>query len=85
MSLVEEQLRFLLSQAPLMDAPKSDRDFMNLRVKFAYIHPKTATKVPAILVSIRQEKNPNGQWILTELMPEGGVIYSPNPMPGAKS
>lgn len=78
------QAEFLLKQAPLMNAPSSDFDFMNLRTKYAYIHPKSAGKVPRILASIRQEKNPNGQWILTDLVPEGGVIYSPNLMPGVK-
>lgn len=76
--LVElEQVKWLLTQCPLMNAiavnPQAYSARMpNMRV---YINPKTYRKMASSLVAPRQ-------WVLTELLPEDGMICSPKNMPG---
>lgn len=88
MSIVENQLRFLLSQAPMLDAPTDLGAAAHSVTKFAYVHPKTfatftkgaySPKSSAPYVQIRPSPT---KWIITTLMPEGVVIYTSNPLPG---
>lgn len=84
-----EQLKFLLSQAPIIEAPMTDYEFRSrLRastIAFAYVNPKTVQFLfdvgkpvpPYIKIPTSATK-----WVLTEWMPVGTVIFSPNAMPG---
>jgi hypothetical protein len=83
-----DQLKFLLSQAPMIEIPK-DADARRLAssvTKYAYVHPTTFTKATGIEGSATTPYSvifPSPTiWVRTELMPEGCVIYSPNAMPG---
>ena len=80
-----DQLKFLLSQAPMIDWQP---DFPQRSITpYAYVHPKTLASAPAA----RWEAPGNSyvtfppfptKWLLTSLMPEGRVIFSPNVFPG---
>lgn len=79
-------LEFLLSQAPMIDAPTSLFQAEHAVKKFAYIHPKTLAK---IMMNTFPNKAPYvilypspTRWVCTTLMPEGRVIYSSNTVPG---
>lgn len=86
-----KQLKFLLSQAPMIDAPKTLGAAAHSVTKFAYVHPKTFAKfaqnppatqdmhTPATHFYIRPSST---KWFVTTLMPEDVVIYTPNAMPG---
>lgn len=85
------QLKFLLESAPMIDAPVDKFAVMAVRSPFAYIHPKTLAKYSTTqnisrpdLVYARFAPSPT-KWVLTHLMPEGRVIYSPNPLPGLEN
>jgi len=82
------QLKFLLSQALMIDAPTDRFNASLATTRFAYIHPKTLAKAsggdciikhttPYVLLSPSPTR-----WVSTSLMPEGRVIYTPNPLPG---
>ena len=86
--VVENQLRFLLSQAPMIDAPADLFNAGRAVTKFAYVHPKTfaaftkgayAPKSSAPYVQISPSRT---KWVITTLMPEKVVIYTSNPLPG---
>ena len=86
--VVENQLRFLLSQAPMIDAPADLFNAGRAVTKFAYVHPKTfaaftkgayAPKSSAPYVQISPSRT---KWVMTTLMPEKVVIYTSNPLPG---
>ena len=78
--LVENrQLGFLLKQAPILQPPTDLVRIMGISVKYAYIHPTTIARIDPLGLLI--EKHP-ARWVVTPLMPEGGVIFSPNEMPG---
>lgn len=74
-----EQRKWLLSIAPMIEVPAGEREFVcRGRSPFGYIHPKTFAK-----------QNPAGKktftkWIVTSLMPEDRVIFSPFPLPGTE-
>lgn len=83
------QLKFLLSQAPMIDAPTSRDRFATSRTPFAYIHPKTLAKnspdaacnITHGRLVIRVPGSPTN-YVVTSLMPENRIIYTPNPIPG---
>ena len=86
--VVAKTVSFLLSQAPMMDAPDSLERAAHSVTRFAYVHPKTfakftrgaySPKTGAPYVQIRPSPT---KWVLTTLMPEDRVIYTPNPIPG---
>ena len=83
-----DQLRFLQSQAPMIDAPADLFNAGRAVTKFAYVHPKTfaaftkgayAPKSSAPYVQISPSRT---KWVMTTLMPEKVVIYTSNPLPG---
>ena len=86
--VIAQQISFLLSQAPMLDAPENLERAAHSVTKFAYVHPRTFAKftrgaysplTSAPYVRIR----PSGtKWVLTTMMPEDRVIYTPNPIPG---
>ena len=86
--VIAQQISFLLSQAPMLDAPDGLERAAHSVTKFAYVHPRTFAKftrgaysplTSAPYVRIR----PSGtKWVLTTMMPEDRVIYTPNPIPG---
>jgi hypothetical protein len=82
------QLRFLLSQAPMIDAPTDRFNAGRAVTNFAYIHPKTLAKVAGGDCTIRHSTPyvilppSSTKWVSTSLMPEGRVIYTPNSLPG---
>jgi hypothetical protein len=80
------QLKFLLASAPMIDAPKDRFALMSVTSPFAYIHPKTLSKVlPSHLQVTRSFfvfPGSHTKWVLMSTMPEGRVIYSPLPVPG---
>ena len=92
-----KQLRFLLSQAPMLDAPENLSRAAHSVTKFAYIHPKTFGKLTgspsgAALQYDKVTSRPYffvrpspTKWVVTTLMPEKVVIYTPNPMPGIEN
>lgn len=91
-SFLVKQLRFLLSQAPMLDAPLDAFSAGRAVTKFAYIHPKTFSKfyfVPIVLFPktrafpayVLVPPSPT-RWVVTTLMPEGRVLYTPNALPG---
>lgn len=86
--VVVDQLKFLLSQAPMIDAPVDLFNAGRAVTKYAFVHPKTfekftknayAPKGSAPYIQIRPSST---KWVITTLMPENQVIYTPNPMPG---
>ena len=78
----EQQLRFLLNRAPMLNAPDDLRSAAHAVTAFAYIHPKTAAKYGNVdgRKSFHIPPSPT-EWVLTELMPEGRVVFTPNEMP----
>jgi hypothetical protein len=83
----KEQIKFLLSQAPMMDMVENH--CYAGRTPFAYVHPKTISKAShdaaCVLAHGRQVVMFPGsptQWITTPLMTEGCVIFTPNRIPG---
>jgi len=82
------QLRFLLSQAPMLTAPKTLQEAMVSQAPFAYIHPKTFAGLSpgkwmgALDTYWGSVPGSPSRWIITSLMPEDRVIYSPNALPG---
>ena len=79
------QLKFLLSQCPMITAPAKRSAAASVRSPYAYIHPKTFAKYSTDSVSFygRVLGSPT-KWVMTTAIPEGCVIYSPNTMPGIK-
>lgn len=80
------QLHFLLYQAPTMDIPDRSRACKSV-TRFAYINPRTFALLssrPGLLAAERTiqslEPSPT-KWLLTDLMPEGRVIFSPDCIP----
>jgi hypothetical protein len=83
------QLKFLLASAPMIDVPPNTleaRTFTQRVVStpFAYIHPKTMAKLTfePLRRSFIVFPGSKTKWVLTSLMPEGRVLFSPVPMPG---
>ena len=80
-------LKFLLSQAPLIQGPTADH-IRSSRSPFAYVHPKTLAAASAGACTIKhgapfvQFPGSPTRWVSTTLMPEGNVIYTPNALPG---
>lgn len=84
-----DQLQFLLAQAPMLDAPLPGGPNARNRLAasstaFASIHPKTLA--PFVI-----DRPPNNVYrfsgsftvyVLSSLMPEGRVLYSPLQIPG---
>ena len=86
--IVAKQISFLLSQAPMMDAPDGLERAAHSVTKFAYVNPKTFAKFTRGAYSpktsapfVRIKPSPT-KWVLTTMMPEDRVIYTPNPIPG---
>jgi hypothetical protein len=77
-------LRFLLEQAPMLNAPTDLMGAAHAVTPFAYIHPDTFGMMLRMHVvdkpSYRIAPSPTA-WIMTTLMPRGRVIYTPNKMP----
>lgn len=85
------QVLFLLTQAPIMDAPTT-MPFAGVGAKFVYIHPATFSKLMrtsldfgVLKTSVCSHGPKSSRWVLTPLLPEGRVIYSANQMPGLES
>lgn len=83
-----DTLKFLLSQAPMIDAPTDRFNAARAVTKYAYIHPTTLAKLATYTCTIKHGQpwitlapSPT-RWISTTLMPEGRVIYTPNAIPG---
>ena len=77
------QLKFLLANAPMMDAPGGDFDMSRINIPFVYIHPKTLAKLQTTCGKLPvRVQGAKSKWVPTSLMPEGRVIYSIRPMPG---
>ena len=77
----KDQLKFLLSQAPMIDWQP---DFPRRSVTpYAYVHPKTIASAARFVSGpfLMFPPSPT-KWLLTSLMPEGRVIFSPNVFPG---
>jgi len=82
------QLRFLLSQAPMIDAPVDVDRLRAARTPYAFVHPKTWARLWPL--TGRRDPSPVGgttegsptRWTVTTLMPEDRVIYSTQPLPG---
>ena len=81
---------FLLSQAPMLEVPAHDSSFARrVTTPFAYIHPETIKPLLQGYVSPEAKyalvpPSPS-KWIITELMPKGSIILSPNPAPGLEA
>ncbi len=82
-------LKFLLSQAPMQFAPETIERAAHSVTKYAYVHPETFKKLTGFslldlsIPGYRIAPSPT-QWLGTELMPKGLVIYGPNLIPGAE-
>lgn len=85
-----KQLRFLLSQAPMQDAPKDLFTAGRAVTKYAYVNPKTFAKftsgayTPKSNAPYIQVRPSPTKWVISSLMPENQVIYTPNPLPGVE-
>lgn len=83
-----KQLKFLLASAPMIDAPTEKAWLQASQSPFAYVHPKTfATMLDVMHVQCRPRffvvfPGSPTKWVLTSLMPEGRVLYSPLAVPG---
>lgn len=79
-----QQLKFLLSQCPIIDAPTNAQQIGACRSRFAYVHPKTMARLPGLSTKsdLRRPLGHFTNWVATSLMPEDRVVYSPNPLPG---
>lgn len=83
-----KQLRFLLSQAPMIDAPADLFNAGRAVTKYAYVHPKTfaaftkGSYAPLTSAPYVRIKPSGTKWVITSLMPEKQVIYTPNALPG---
>ena len=81
---------FLLSQAPMLEVPAHSPCFAaRVTTPFAYIHPETIKPLLQGYVSPGAKyalipPSPS-KWIITELMPKGSIILSPNPAPGLEA
>lgn len=83
-----QQLKFLLSQAPMIDMITKDR-FAAVRTPFAYVHPKTLSKASGDAACglshgrqyVMFPRSPT-KWVVLTSMPEDRVIFTPNPIPG---
>jgi hypothetical protein len=90
-SALVDQLRFLLEQAPMIDAPIELSRAAHSVTKYAYVHPITFAKFTNDGASAsRDQVNPRPyflirpsptRWVVTTLMPKGRVIFTPNAMP----
>jgi hypothetical protein len=85
-----EQLAFLLSQAPIRLAPANLMEAARSVTKYAYLSRRTflnniASNVFAVDGRAQRyytiAPSPT-KWVMTDLMPYGTVIYTPNEMPG---
>lgn len=82
------QLKFLLSQAPMIDAPVDLFNAGRAVTKYAYVNPKTFAKftkgayAPKGSAPFIQVRPSSTKWVITSLMPEGTVLYTPNSLPG---
>ena len=83
-----KQLQFLLDQAPMIDFDANFNRLNSSVTAYAYVHPKTIA--PMTMYARHSKKiapyvmfpgSPT-RWVVTTLMPEGRVIYTPNQMPG---
>ena len=83
------QLKFLLAQAPMLDAPVATdptgrQRLAASRSQFAYIHPKTLAPFtwglpPKTVYCFGVSPT---KYVLLSLIPEGRVLYSPFQLPG---
>lgn len=81
------QIKFLLSQAPVHNAPETMFQFERAITKYAYINPATLAQITKILSydgGVVQLPTRPTKWLVSKFMPISGVIYSPNPIPGFK-
>lgn len=83
------QLKFLLAQAPMIDAPLPSDPMHATRLRqatapFAYINPKTMSGLTWGIPPNRIYVFPGSstKYVLTSLMPEGRILYSPLQIPG---
>lgn len=77
-----KQLKILLANAPLMNAPDGDFDMRRINISFVYIHPKTLAQIQARCGELSGPVRGKTTWVPISLMPEGRVIYSALPIPG---
>jgi hypothetical protein len=86
-TVIIEQLRFLLEQAPMLDTAQFT-DFTRMqasRAAYAYLHPITFASISNGRVPVTSgftliPHSPT-HWVVTTLMPVGRVIFTPNAMP----
>jgi hypothetical protein len=86
-----QQLEWLVTQLPILNAPDADADVLNRLARatsqYAYVNPKTWQKL------MRSAEQPTCGWtkikstcptkfVITELIPEGGMLFTPHKMPG---
>jgi hypothetical protein len=81
------QLRFLLLQAPVIEVVYDRNWAARAGSVFAYIHPKTLAKIAGGCSNYPTQpwtffRPSNTKWVSTSLMPEGGVIFTSNALPG---
>lgn len=83
-----KQLKFLLACAPMIDVPvdtfQARQWVRRASGPFAYIHPKTMAKITfePVKGSFMVFPGSPTKWVLTSLMPERRVIFSPLAIPG---
>jgi hypothetical protein len=83
-----KQLKFLLASAPMVNVPTNVLEarqwVRTARSLFAYIHPMTMAKITfdPIKGSFMVFPGSPTKWVLTSLMPERRVIFSPLAIPG---
>jgi hypothetical protein len=85
-NVIITQLKFLLEQAPMLDA--APIDFMRLsdmRAPYAYAHPITFAQMSQGRVPVTKgftvvPRSPT-RWVVTTLMPVGRILLTPNAMP----
>jgi hypothetical protein len=82
------QSEFLLTQLPITNAP-TIAPFSNVGSKFVYIHPMTFSELMnrpiSDEISVWSLGPKSSRWVVTPLVPQGGIVYSPNQMPGIDS
>jgi hypothetical protein len=85
LDLENQQLRFLLSQAPMQTAPVDLFTAQRAVTAYAYVHPDTFETILGRRINAYGGIYPMRQtrWVQTVLMPKGTVIYGPNAMPGS--
>ena len=85
------QFEFLLSQAPMIDAPTDKARLEASRTAYAYISPETFRSFAKFSSEAQCAISHGRSWftapssptryVITKLMPDSRIIYSSNPIP----